>query len=63
MMLIKLLNILGSMLGLSMAANSMIRSISPTIGGYMFNRFGFSSFGWLGFIFNGFLFIYLQYFS
>ncbi|RUS87736.1 hypothetical protein EGW08_004482, partial [Elysia chlorotica] len=40
----------GAMLGLSMAVNSLIRSVSPTIGGYMLTRFGFESFGYLGFI-------------
>ncbi|XP_005109387.1 solute carrier family 22 member 18 [Aplysia californica] len=39
----------GAMLGLSMAVNSLIRSISPTAGGYMLENLGFESFGWLGF--------------
>ncbi|KAK3785937.1 hypothetical protein RRG08_013940 [Elysia crispata] len=38
----------GAMLGLSMAVNSLIRSVSPTVGGYMLTRFGFESFGYLG---------------
>lgn len=40
----------GAMLGLSMAVNSLIRSVSPTIGGYMLTKFGFESFGYLGFV-------------
>ena len=38
------------MLGLSMAVNSLIRSVSPAFGGYMLTRFGFESFGYLGFV-------------
>jgi len=49
----------GSILGFSMATNSLIRSISPFIGGYMFQSIGFSSFGCLGFICNGLLSFYL----
>ncbi|CAL1535727.1 unnamed protein product [Lymnaea stagnalis] len=40
----------GAMLGLSMAVNSLIRSLSPTIGGYMLKELGFESFGYLGFV-------------
>ncbi|KAH3709493.1 solute carrier family 22 member 18-like [Dreissena polymorpha] len=40
----------GSMLGLNMASNSLIRTVSPTIGGYMLQAFGFPSFGYLGFL-------------
>ncbi|KAJ8321958.1 hypothetical protein KUTeg_000429 [Tegillarca granosa] len=40
----------GAMLGLNMAVNSLIRSLSPTVGGYLLKNFGFSSFGYLGFI-------------
>ncbi|KAH9496649.1 hypothetical protein Btru_009937 [Bulinus truncatus] len=40
----------GAMLGLSMAVNSLIRSLSPTIGGYMLAKYGFESFGYLGFV-------------
>jgi OCT family organic cation transporter-like MFS transporter 18 len=39
----------GAMLGLSMAVNSFVRSLSPTVGGYMLKEFGFQSFGYLGF--------------
>ncbi len=38
------------MLGMNMAVNSAIRTVSPTIGGIMLTRLGFSSFGYLGFI-------------
>ncbi|XP_059143145.1 solute carrier family 22 member 18-like [Physella acuta] len=40
----------GAMLGLSMAVNSLIRSLSPTVGGYMLKEYGFESFGYLGFV-------------
>ena len=51
----------GTSLGLSMATHSIIRAISPTIGGYMFAWMGYSSFGMLGFFLNGALFIYLMF--
>ncbi|XP_062568913.1 solute carrier family 22 member 18-like [Saccostrea cucullata] len=40
----------GAMLGLNMAVNSLIRTISPTVGGYLLKQYGFQSFGYLGFI-------------
>lgn len=43
----------GAMLGLNMATNSLIRTVSPTIGGVMLENLGFSSFGYLGFILSG----------
>ncbi|WAR17334.1 S22AI-like protein [Mya arenaria] len=43
----------GSMLGLNMASNSLIRTVSPTVGGIMLQSLGFSSFGFLGFISSG----------
>ncbi|KAL5013836.1 hypothetical protein ScPMuIL_008106 [Solemya velum] len=43
----------GAMLGLNMAVNSLIRSVSPTIGGIMLSKFGFASFGYLGFVMTG----------
>ena len=52
----------GSVLGFSMAVNSFMRSISPTLGGYMFKIYGFSSFGLLGALCNGMLFIYLTFY-
>jgi OCT family organic cation transporter-like MFS transporter 18 len=41
------------MLGLNMATNSLIRTVSPTIGGIMLENLGFSSFGYLGFLSSG----------
>lgn len=49
----------GSILGFSHAINALIRSISPFIGGYMFQYYGYVSFGACGFILNGLLFVYL----
>ncbi|XP_064597654.1 solute carrier family 22 member 18-like [Liolophura sinensis] len=40
----------GAMLGLNMATNSLIRSVSPTVGGLMLKNYGFPSFGTLGFV-------------
>ena len=49
----------GSMLGMSMAIHSLIRSISPAVGGFLFQSYGFSAFGALGFVMNGLLYLYL----
>ncbi|KAK6187074.1 hypothetical protein SNE40_006322 [Patella caerulea] len=38
----------GAMIGLNMAVNSLVRTVSPTIGGYMFAAYGFPSFGYFG---------------
>ena len=43
----------GTSLGLSMATRSLIRTFSPTLGGFMYSWFGYASFGMLGFIMNG----------
>ena len=53
----------GTSLGLNMATHSLIRSMTPTLGGYMYSIFGYPSFGLLGFILNGtvLLFIVLGY--
>jgi len=40
----------GSILGINMAVNSLVRTMSPTLGGFLFANYGFSSFGWLGLI-------------
>ena len=40
----------GAMLGLNMAVNSLIRSVSPTVGGFLLKSYGFQSFGYLGFV-------------
>ena len=42
-----------------MATHSLIRSISPTIGGYLFSYFGFVVFGVTGVVINGPLALYL----
>ena len=42
----------GTVLGLSMAANSLIRSVSPTLGGIMFKAYGWPIFGAFGFVVN-----------
>ena len=49
----------GTSLGLSMATHSIIRTVSPTIGGYMYSLAGYPSFGILGFFFNGAMALYL----
>lgn len=38
----------GTMLGINMAVNSMIRTVSPTVGGWMMEAYGFKSIGLLG---------------
>ena len=40
----------GAVLGIAMASNSLIRSVSPFFGGIMFQHFGWHSFGALGFV-------------
>lgn len=50
----------GTMLGISMAVNSMIRIVGPTFGGIMLKKFGFPSFGILGLLFNVPLFMYMN---
>jgi OCT family organic cation transporter-like MFS transporter 18 len=49
----------GTSLGLSMATHSIIRTVSPTIGGYMYSLMGYASFGLLGFFLNGAMGLYL----
>ena len=49
----------GTSLGLSMATHSIIRAVSPTLGGYMYSLVGYASFGLLGFVLNGALAVYL----
>ena len=49
----------GTSLGLSMATHSIIRAVSPTVGGYMYSWIGYPSFGLLGFVLNGALAVYL----
>ena len=40
----------GTSLGLSMATHSLIRSVSPTLGGYIYHWLGYAGFGALGFV-------------
>ncbi|XP_078664646.1 solute carrier family 22 member 18-like [Branchiostoma floridae x Branchiostoma belcheri] len=49
----------GTMLGLSMASNSIIRTMSPTVGGLMLGYAGYPSFGILGFVVNTLLSVYM----
>eukprot|EP00088_Acartia_fossae_P053124 TRINITY_DN602_c2_g1_i2.p1 TRINITY_DN602_c2_g1~~TRINITY_DN602_c2_g1_i2.p1 ORF type:complete len:451 (+),score=52.78 TRINITY_DN602_c2_g1_i2:27-1379(+) len=38
----------GTMLGINMAINSIIRTLAPTVGGFLLHSYGFSSIGFLG---------------
>uniref|UniRef100_UPI00398E75E2 solute carrier family 22 member 18 n=1 Tax=Pristiophorus japonicus TaxID=55135 RepID=UPI00398E75E2 len=49
----------GAMLGLNMCVHSLIRSVAPTIGGFLFKSYGFPSFGYLQFVVNLLVFLYL----
>ncbi|XP_066268311.1 solute carrier family 22 member 18-like [Branchiostoma lanceolatum] len=49
----------GTMLGLSMASNSIIRTMSPTVGGLMLGYAGYPSFGIVGFVVNTLLSVYM----
>lgn len=40
----------GTSLGLNMATHSIIRTVSPTVGGYLYQQLGYPSFGALGFV-------------
>lgn len=42
----------GAVLGLSMATNSLIRTVSPTLGSIMYKNYGWPSFGVLGLVVN-----------
>lgn len=42
----------GAVLGLSMATNSLIRTVSPTLGSIMYKHYGWPSFGLLGVVVN-----------
>ncbi|XP_032815847.1 solute carrier family 67 member A1 isoform X2 [Petromyzon marinus] len=50
----------GVMLGLSMSIHSLVRTVSPTIGGFLYASFGFPVFGWLQFVVNLALFVSLH---
>lgn len=49
----------GAVLGLSMATNSLIRTVSPTLGSIMYKHYGWPSFGLLGFVVNTIVAAYL----
>ena len=40
----------GTSLGLNMATHSLIRTVSPTLGGYLYQWLGYPAFGALGFL-------------
>jgi OCT family organic cation transporter-like MFS transporter 18 len=40
----------GAILGINMATNSLVRTLAPTIGGLLFQNFGFASFGYFGLV-------------
>ena len=40
----------GTSLGLSMATHAIIRTVSPTLGGYIYQTLGYPGFGALGFV-------------
>lgn len=50
----------GTMLGISMAVNSVIRIAGPTVGGIMLEKLEFPSFGILGLLFNLPLLLYMN---
>lgn len=49
----------GAMLGISASVMPLTRTIGPTVGGFLFRRFGVSSFGYLNLAVNASLFLYL----
>ncbi|XP_060624373.2 solute carrier family 22 member 18 [Anolis sagrei] len=49
----------GAMLGISASVMPLTRTIGPTIGGFLYRRFGVSCFGYLQLVVNAFLFLYL----
>lgn len=51
----------GTMLGISMAVNSLIRIVGPVAGGVLLKHFGFKSFGLLGVLFNVPLLLYVNF--
>lgn len=53
----------GSALGLTLCTHATIRSVAPTIGGYLFQHIGFFSFGILGYVVNLVLSVYLAFFG
>ena len=49
----------GAVLGLSMATNSLIRTVSPTLGSIMYKHYGWPSFGLLGLVVNAAVAVFL----
>lgn len=49
----------GAVLGLSMATNSLIRTVSPTLGSIMYKNYGWPSFGLLGLVVNAAVALFL----
>ncbi|XP_062973240.1 solute carrier family 22 member 18 [Elgaria multicarinata webbii] len=49
----------GTMLGISASITPLTRTLGPTIGGFLYRRFGVSSFGYLQLVVNIPLFLYL----
>lgn len=49
----------GAILGLNMAVNSLVRTFSPTCGGYLLRHYGFPSFGYFGFVVSALLTVVL----
>ncbi|XP_076003013.1 solute carrier family 22 member 18 isoform X2 [Genypterus blacodes] len=49
----------GTMLGLCASVQSLLRTIGPTIGGFLYVNYGVSSFGLIEFVVNVFVFVYL----
>ena len=56
-------NRIGSVLGVTHCAHALIRVISPTTGGFLFENVGFFSFGLLGYIMNSILLIYVAFYG
>jgi len=53
----------GSALGVTLCTHSSIRSIAPTIGGFLFQHVGFYTFGVVGYVVNVLITIYLLFFG
>ena len=53
------INKTGAVLGLSMATNSLIRTVSPTLGSIMYKNYGWPSFGALGLVVNAAVALFL----
>ncbi|XP_041845134.1 solute carrier family 22 member 18 [Melanotaenia boesemani] len=51
----------GTMLGLCASVQSLVRTIGPTIGGYLYVKYGVSSIGFTQFVVNTTVFVYLMY--